>query len=119
MEVCWLTIEESQKLDADRAEAERLKAWYGEYQKERIEKVCESFNELVDVEGYAEITAAAKLGKFGLDELKEKLFALKGKHAFALEQAEKAEKSAVVHLETYSNKKDEDKYGGIIFRHYD
>ena len=50
------------------------------------------------------------------EKLKEKLFALKGKHAFALEQSEKP---AVVHLETYSNRKDEDKYGGIIFRHYD
>ena len=116
MEVCWLTIEESQKLDADRAEAERLKAWYGEYQKEQIEKVCESFGNLASVEGYNEITAEAKEGKFSLDELKEKLFALKGKHAFALEQSEKP---AVVHLETYSNRKDEDKYGGIIFRHYD
>ena len=116
MEVCWLTIEEAQKLDADRAEAERLKAWYGEYQQEQIEKVCEGFSDLTDVEGYAEIAAAAKLGKFNVDELKEKLFALKGKHAFALEQSEKP---AVVHLETYSNRKDEDKYGGIIFRHYD
>lgn len=119
MEVRWLTTEESKKLDKDRAEMEHLRVWYHEYQQAQVEEICESFSELKEMDGFAEIADKARAGEYDLNELKEHMFALKGRHTFALEQEEKKAQSSVVRLDTRSNLKQENKYDGVIFRHYE
>ena len=120
MIVRWLTIAESAQLDKERTEAANLRQWYEQYQKERVMSLCNEFANLSEVEGYNSIVEAVNDGTLDYDAAQEKFFALKGKHAFSLEQHENKTKVVSVPIaavETFSAANKGHRYGGIISEH--
>lgn len=120
MIVRWLTVAESAQLDKERTEAANLRQWYEQYQKERVMSLCNEFADLSEVEGYGSIVEAVNDGTLDYDAAQEKFFALKGKHAFSLEQHESKTKVVSVPIaavETFSAANKGHRYGGIISEH--
>ena len=133
----WLTIEENNKLQEERASFELLKTEFDEYKNnystpnsevEVLQKfqndtldtqrkdLFEQFDEeLSDIDEYTNIKGNSK--EYSVDQLSEKLFALLGKKNATFSAKKKEEINTKIPVGAFSN--EEDPYGGLLSKYYE
>lgn len=116
----WLTKSEATKVESDRAELEQLRKFKKDTEDAafaaQVESVCAEFEDLVSLEEFAEIKG--KAAEFAsIDELKMRLFALRGMQAKPTKKPNAANFSVKVGIDPANDEHEPDVYGGL-FRKY-
>lgn len=114
VEQMWLTHEEATKLENERREMAELAKWRNDCLVAQAKTLRDDFEDLSDMEGFEQIVASAEALELPFEEAKDKLFSLKGKKVFALEN-KKNNNNVIVGLQNDpAVSKDNGRYGGII-----
>lgn len=115
----WLTKAEATKVESDRAELEQLRQFKKDAEDAafaaQVEDVCAEFEDLASLEEFAEIKG--KAAEFAsIDELKMRLFALRGMQGKPTKKPAPASFSVKVGIDPANDEHDEP-YGGLFAKY--
>ena len=121
MIVTWVTVEENERLNAERTEYERLvnfeKDILATNRKNEVKAVFDKFDErLVDVEGYSDLKA--NYGDMSIEDIEDKCFAMVGKITTKFSSKKKNDSVVKLDFEVSEPDTKDDGYGGILSSRY-
>lgn len=121
MIVTWVTVEENERLNAERTEYERLvnfeKDILATNRKNEVQAVFDKFDErLADVEGYSDLKA--NYGDMSIEDIEDKCFAMVGKITTKFSAKKKNDSVVKLDFEVSEPDTKDDGYGGILSSRY-
>ena len=121
MIVTWVTVEENERLNAERTEYERLvnfeKDILATNRKNEVKAVFDKFDErLADVEGYSDLKA--NYGDMSIEDIEDKCFAMVGKITTKFSAKKKNDSVVKLDFEVSEPDTKDDGYGGILSSRY-